>query len=385
MRTARAASKWRKRGSFYDDVPSVEGGKPGDLVRAEPMTARMLGVPMDVRAWRVMYRSTSATGDPIIVSGVILVPNKPVPAGRQRPLLGFAPGTQGLAPKAACLSRQLGWGLEYEAVFFRLLVAEGWVLAVSDYAGLGSGGVHPYVVGRANGRAVLDIMRAARQLPEAGLENTGPAGIYGYSEGGSSAGWAAQLQPVYAPDVALDAVVVGSAPVELLELLDRHEGHLFAFLLLYAAIGFDSAYPELRLDDYLNPLGRRMAAILRRTHIVAAVPLGVLTPKKRSRYLRSDPLSQPDWLARIEENHLGYLAPSAPALVGGGGQDQVMSLRHAELLEQRWRTLGVDVRLHRVRFGEHLTAAPQFAKAGFAFLREHFDRHRTDATESFVS
>lgn len=364
----------RARDRFYDPPALDNTGSPGDLLRATPMAARVFpGVRMRAQAWRVLYRSTTATGTPIAVSGVVLIPDAPAPM-TARPLLGFAPGTQGLA-RSATVSRLLELGLEYEAPFLTAAVRRGWVVAVTDYPGLGTPGVHPYVVGKTNGRALLDIMRAARQLPQADLEAQGPAGIYGYSEGGNTAGWAAQLQPSYAPDMPLRAAAVGAAPVDFPELATELDGGLFAFLLLYSGIGLDSSYPELRLHDYLNRGGRLVTALLRRTHIVVAIVLGLLLPKNRQRYLAgADPFAEPAWVTQLHDNSLGHLAPAAPVLVGTGRQDQVIPYRQAELLVQRWSALGVDVREHPIRFGEHLTAAPQFARAGFAFLSDHFGR-----------
>ncbi|WJR36059.1 lipase family protein [Mycobacteroides immunogenum] len=363
----------RDRDWFYRPPYLDETGCPGDLLRAAPMTARLLpGVALPARAWRVLYRSTTATGEPIAVSGVVLVPNTPNPP-TTRSLLGFAPGTQGLA-RSATVSRLLELGLEYEAGFLSAAVRRGWVVAVTDYPGLGTPGVHPYVVGKANGRALLDIMRAARHLPEAELDPEGPAAIYGYSEGGNSAAWAAQLQPGYATEVRLKAVAVGAAPVDFPELIADLDGGLFSFLLLYAGLGLNSAYPELRFQDYLNRGGRLAAAVLRHTHILAAITLGLLLPKKRQRYLSADPFATPDWIIQLRENSLGHLPPAAPALIGIGRQDQVIPYRQAELLLRRWGDLGADVREHPIRFGEHITAAPQFAKAGFAFLSEHLSR-----------
>lgn len=376
----------RERHQFYDPPYLDENGSPGDLLRAAPMTARVFpGVAMPARAWRVLYRSTTATGDPIAVSGVVLIPDTPNPL-RSRPLLGFAPGTQGLA-RSATVSRLLELGVEYEAVFLTAAVRRGWVVAVTDYPGLGTPGVHPYVIGKANGRALLDVMRAARHLPQADLCAQGPAGIYGYSEGGNSAGWAAQLQPSYASDMSLHGAAVGAAPVDFPELATDLDGGLFAFLLLYAGIGLDSAYPDLRLHNYLNRFGRLATAVLRRTHIVAAIVLGLLVPKNRQRYLSgADPFVDPEWVAQLHDNSLGHIAPDTPLLVGAGRQDQVIPYRQVELLLQRWRALGVDVRQHPIRFGEHITAAPQFAKAGFAFLADHFSsvESRTPSSEREV-
>ncbi|WP_236740847.1 lipase family protein, partial [Mycobacteroides abscessus] len=157
------------------------------------------------------------------------------------------------------------------------------------------------------------------------------------------------------------------------------DGGLFSFLLLYAGLGLNSAYPDLRFHDYLNRGGRLAAAVLRRTHILAAIVLGLILPKRRGRYLSADPFVEPDWAAQLRDNSLGYLAPAAPVLVGIGRQDQVIPYRQAQLLLRRWTALGANVREHPIRFGEHLTAAPQFAKAGFAFLAEHLSNPETRA------
>lgn len=371
-------------GGFYDVPEGDLGGPPGELLKAEPMTARWFpGVAMAADAWRVLYRSTSASGAPNVVTGVVLVPRSAAQGGPV-PLLGFAPGTQGLSRRAA-LSRQLALGIEYETPFLAAALRRGWVVAVTDYPGLGTRGAHPYVVGRSLGPAVLDVMRAARQLPAGRLTTTGPAGIYGYSEGGCAAGWAAQLQPGYAPDVALDAVAVGAAPSDLPALVDRHERSWFSFLLMYAALGFDQAYPELQLDRYLNRAGRVTVALMRRTHIVVAILAGLLLPKHRRHYLSSDPLAEPEWLHRLAENSLGDLAPAAPILVGTARYDQVIPYRQVETLIGKWRGLGVDVRRHSMPFGEHLVGGPQFCKAGFAFLSGRFAAHQSAAAEPTAS
>ncbi len=38
----------------------------------------------------------------------------------------------------------------------------GWTFVATDYEGLGTPGVHPYLVGLSEARGVLDIVRAAQ-------------------------------------------------------------------------------------------------------------------------------------------------------------------------------------------------------------------------------
>lgn len=41
-------------------------------------------------------------------------------------------------------------------------LAAGWGVVATDYAGLGTTGPQPYLIGQGEGRSVLDSIRAAR-------------------------------------------------------------------------------------------------------------------------------------------------------------------------------------------------------------------------------
>jgi len=174
---------------FYIPPDPLPDARPGEIVRAEPMDAYLVpGVRLRARAWRVLYRSTGANGEPTAVSGTVLLPTGT--RRRVRALLGFAIGTHGIGDVAAP-SRLLSQGLDWEAGLMAMALARGFALAVTDYQGLGTPGDHSYMVGRALGPNVLDSMRAARALAPEELPQDGPAAIIGYSEGGFAAAWAA--------------------------------------------------------------------------------------------------------------------------------------------------------------------------------------------------
>lgn len=81
--------------SFYDPPSPLPEGRDGDVIRSEPAAfvlgpGQVLRVPVDTT--RVMYRSTDTAGEPIAVTGTVLVPRWPRPGVRR--LVGFAVGTQ---------------------------------------------------------------------------------------------------------------------------------------------------------------------------------------------------------------------------------------------------------------------------------------------------
>jgi fermentation-respiration switch protein FrsA (DUF1100 family) len=340
---------------FYLPPEPLPAGDPGDVIRAEEIDAYLVpGVRIRARAWRVLYRSTSATGEPTAVSGTVLVPGSR--ARGPRPLIGYAVGTHGIGDVAAP-SRLLARGREWEAGLIAMVLARGWAVAITDYEGLGTPGDHSYMVGRALGPNVLDVMRGARRLEPDELPVEGPAAIIGYSEGGAAAAWAAQLQPSYAPDVPLLAVAAGAAAADVESAGPRLDGTFFSFFIAYGGIGYAAAYPELDLDPYLTPMAREGIDALRESTIFQAVLFG-------PRFVRSSDLTQPnilelpDWRARLRENRLGDMPPTAPILLHHARRDQIVSFAQSVNLRDDWERLGVDVRLYVTRGGvDHISGA----------------------------
>ena len=338
---------------FYVPPTDPGEGKPGEVIRAERMDAYLVpGVRLRARTWRMLYRSTSAIGEPTAVSGTLLVPY-----GRMRgprPLIGYAVGTHGIGD-AAAPSRLLARGLDWEGGLIAMVLARGWAVAITDYQGLGTPGDHTYMVGRALGPNVLDAMRAARELYPEQLPAEGPAAIVGYSEGGAAAAWAAQLQPTYAPDVPLAAVAAGAAAADLEAAGPSLDGSFFSFFIAYGGIGYSAAYPELDLDPYLTPKARAGIAGLRNSTLPQAMLSG-------PRFVRASDLTQPnvmelpEWRKRLRENRLGEMLPGAPILLHHARRDQIVSFEHSVNLHEAWKRMGADVRLYVTRGGvDHIS------------------------------
>ena len=183
---------------FYTPPAVLPDGAPGDIIRARaakagPPTARSLA-----DAWQVMYLSTDARGERNAVTGTILVPKGVSRA--TAPLVAFNPGTSGPAFRCAP-SRFINSGSFYEQAMLNRLLQAGFAVAVTDYEGYRQDPKTTYIVGRAMGPAVLDAVRAATRLPEAGLSPTPKVAIHGFSQGGAASMWAGQLEPTYAPEI----------------------------------------------------------------------------------------------------------------------------------------------------------------------------------------
>ena len=340
---------------FYGPPSPVPQSRPGEVLRAEPLDAYLApAVRLRARGWRILYRSTSATGEPRAVSGTVLLPRGKSRSARA--LLGYAIGTHGIGDSAAP-SRLLPRGLEWEAGLIAMALARGWAVAITDYEGLGTPGDHTFMVGRALGPNVLDAMRAARSLAPDELSPQGPAAIIGYSEGGTAAAWAAQLQPTYAPEMPLVGVVAGAAAANVEVAGPSLDGSFFSFFIAYGAIGYAAAYPDLELDAYLTPMARERIGALRESSILQAMVWG---PRRMRSSELTDPdvLELPNWHRRLRENRLGLMAPVAPVLLHHARRDQIVSFAQSAALRDDWRRLGADVQLHVTRGAvDHISGA----------------------------
>lgn len=233
--------------AFYDppaDVPA----EPGRLLRGEPFTSPE--IPSGARTWRILYTTTRDEGVPAVASGLVVVP---ADADGPLPVVAWAHGTTGTA--SGCAPSVLDDGLAAGAMFVPDdVLAAGWALVATDYVGLGTQGPHPYLVGQAEGRSVLDAVRAAREL-DVGLADR--TVVWGHSQGGHAALWTGILAPTYAPDVPLDGVAALAPAANLPALVENLAtvpgGAMFA---AFAIDAYTTVYPDVAFEEYVRPGAR---------------------------------------------------------------------------------------------------------------------------------
>lgn len=198
---------------LYKPPANLKSYGQGDLIWARRVENPL---PQASRTWTLLYRSTSLRGRAIGVSGFLMLP-KGKPPKRGWPVVSWAHGTSGIADSCAPSRDPDGPYTAYAAPQFGAWLKAGYAIANTDYEGLGTPGVHPYVVGRSEGRGVVDIVRASRRL-DGRLARRYV--IAGHSQGGHAALFAAALAPKRAPELRLRGVAA-FAPASHLDLLSR--------------------------------------------------------------------------------------------------------------------------------------------------------------------
>jgi hypothetical protein len=327
--------------SFYqvpDPLPAP-AGQPGQLIRV--LEVKGPAATPGARAWVVLYHSRSVDGRDVAVSGLVVAP----PGGRPgpRPVVAWAHPTTGLADR--CTPSYLGAeGIAtLRGYWLGELLRRGYVVVATDYEGLGTPGLHPYLVGPSEAHSVLDAVRAAGRLR--GARAGGPVALWGFSEGGHAVLWAGELATSYAPELQL-AGVASTSPGGAIEALDRDPFRptpvpTTSFAMLIAAAWHDTYGAPL---DILTPAG--LAAVERLGTFCP--PSGARTPPA----LRSDPRTVPAWRALFQRNAAAQAPVLAPVLLVQGGAEGAASRRVVTRMARRLCAFGDPTTL-RVYAGVH--------------------------------
>lgn len=231
--------------AFYTP-PTTVPEEPGMLLRFEPLYE---GIAQDADAWRILYTTTHPDGSPAVASGSVVVPkthgNDPLP------VISIAHGTKGIIPRCAPTLSPLPLA-DGPAAALRALVSEGWAGVTSDYVGLGTEGPHPYLVGQAEGRNVLDAYRAATELE--GFTLRDDTVLWGHSQGGHGALFSAAIAKDYAPEIGILGVAALAPATNLVDLaLGVKDSAAGKVVSSYIAGAWNDVFPELEVNSMITP------------------------------------------------------------------------------------------------------------------------------------
>jgi pimeloyl-ACP methyl ester carboxylesterase len=313
----------------------------------------------------VRYLSSNSFGRSIVPSGTVIVPREPYPG--QRPVVCYSTSVHGLDRNCApsYLIRQ---GTEPEIPLINKVLQHGWAVAIADGEGLGAGGPHTLLAGRAAGHTLLDIARAAQLLPDAILDDA-PVSIWGYSGGGRAAAWAAELQPSYAPELELCLVVAGGIPADPNILIQANMSGPFQGLAFAALVGLSAAYPHLPLRDILNETGQSAAE--RAEHEDLAGLLVNYAQPLTAYSDRPDPWENPHWKQVLQAERTGKHCPTAPVHLYHATEDALCPISMGRTLAEDYRALGASVTWTEVA-ADHLRGIVKGASLAIDALANHF-------------
>jgi acetyl esterase/lipase len=245
--------------AFYTPPAKLPGKKHGDAIWARKLKSDAV-LTAAASNKLVLYRSTDANGRKIAVSGTVAVPKGKAPKGGW-PVITYDHGTTGIADICAPSRDTVGTTINpYNAYIYPLLnrwLKAHYAVVRTDYQGLGTPGVHHFLVGVDEGRAALDMVRAARKIsPRIGKRMI----VAGHSQGGHAALWGSFLARKWTPELKLRGTVA-FAPAShvseqgsLVKTLNSPGHGLSGFLAMIARTQ-DDLKPALNVPGLLTDAG----------------------------------------------------------------------------------------------------------------------------------
>lgn len=330
--TASAASAVRLP-SFYS-VPAQIPKTAGAVIK----TQRISTDGLDASAiYRVMYVSKTVFNKPVAVTGLIFVPLASPPPGGY-PVVSWGHGTNGMADICAPSLQPASAVPEINQ-----LLQQGWLVTASDYQGLGTPGLLPYLVGEVAARNTIDIVRAAHNFHKVHASTNYI--VWGHSEGGQTAMFSLHIGASYAPDLHLKGVVAGAPPSQFDLIYNFLTTSPYRYYLYMAGFGYETAYgPKLApLKEILTPLALKEEPILNRgcdNYLESHIDKFTL-----QQFVKVNPFTVPAWKKLLAENDpADFKTPvAAPLLIYQGGADEQIPPISTQILTQQLCATGQDV------------------------------------------
>ncbi len=316
---------------------SLESGRLPTSHRATDATSLAGAAHTDA----ITYMSQNAAGRPIVVSGSVAFPRSPAPDGGY-PVISWAHGTTGVADACApSADFPDGPSHEYLAGVDNTLekwVDRGFVVVRTDYEGLGTPDIHPYVNGISEMNTVVDIVRAAREMDDT-------VGTRWYAVGHSQGGQAALFTAAHGAQRAPELSLTGAVAIAPGSGLDRTPDYFrsevsgieaaeaFLPLLLLGAQAADASIDaSALLTDEAQPLlGAARTGCLNDIRQVPPIPAGQVFRKD------ADLAPLKLYLTEQEPSHLDL---AVPTLVTQSNADVVVAKSSTDSMVETLRQNG---------------------------------------------
>lgn len=346
------------------ETGAIISDPPGTLLRKERIPTSI----KNAQAWKVRYVTRDVNGLSHECSGLIIASDS---EGKDRPIMTWCHGTTGLGDAAcpsapqdpACnlnlyFTAQSTHQIDFGVPGLQDFIDAGWVVVSTDYQGLGTKGMHQYMVNRTNALDAVFIAHAARKL-EVGAGTK--MGCIGWSQGGGAAAAVAELDEADYGDLDLVGTVTMSPSVAKI-ILDSPKGGPTSSLTNHDSespsahgammfFGIHASNPSaLKLSDVFTPLGVEILETAWNTQ-----PVHHLGDTFARLYRLKGPVFKPvppnyeAWKEAITAGSAGMRKPVCPVLVcidgldGGTVQPDAWQQAYADKVKEFGGTAEVKV------------------------------------------
>jgi alpha-beta hydrolase superfamily lysophospholipase len=317
--TITTATARPKGPTLYNASAAEIAQPPGTLIRYARTPLPLL---YRAKAWKILYATRDYAGRPIASTGFVVLPDNAPARAQNRHFVAWAHPTIGVARQCAPTLRQT----PVRAILgLNELVAMGYIVTATDYPGLGTVGPVGYLVGTGQAQAVIDSVRAAKQIP--GIGGSNDYVLWGYSQGGHAALHGSLISADYAPELRLKGVAAVAPPTNLAALMLANSNSLAGNVLSSFALGSWSVKYGVPLTSLINSKTIQTIRAINANCIdkfEGEVDIFEAQSKLGNDFLPQRSLGIQPWRNIIAINSISGLSARVPALILQGGIDSIV-------------------------------------------------------------
>ncbi|KAG8409562.1 hypothetical protein J3459_017388 [Metarhizium acridum] len=361
--------------AFYRVPDDVDSYAPGAIIRHRPPPNPIAVVDA---SYQLLYRTTDSLNNATATVLTVLVPRN---ANFNKVLSYQVIDDAASINCAPSYAFQLGHDdgadggtstTEAELLLVEAALEQGWVVIVPDY--LGPRGA--FLANALSGQAVLDGIRAARNSGSmTGIGESPTVTLWGYSGGSLATMFAAELQPSYAPELAIAGAAGGGPVPNITTVLAQVDGTGFAGLIPAGILGLAHQYPELEALLQKHILPQYKDDFYKAASLCLAGDIKEYSGKNLTQWVDDPTLlhADPTVLGISRENDLGQRAPKAPLLVYKATHDEISPVAETDALVEWYCESGTAVEYLRDESTNHETLAIAGVPKALAWLRARMD------------
>lgn len=365
---------------FYAVPDGLEKASPGTILRhrTPPGPIGSPGRRLKLRSsHQILYRTTDSHRRATATVLTVLIPPN---ANLSRILSYQLPEDAASVDCAPSYALQLGAAANASVTAALLdlghiesALARGWVVISPDFLGPRAA----FLANELAGNAVLDGVRAAINShpftgiapgsePESGARaDPDPTVVlWGYSGGSLASMWAAELQPVYAPDLRIAGVAAGGPVPNITNVVTLVNGSPFAGLIPAGVLGLATEYDlGSLLDQRLLPRYKDEFYAARHMCLPGDIVAYALRDIVGMFDDRSLVYRHPLVVDILARNALGHRAPgpATPLYVYKAVGDEISPVGDTDGLVDAYCAGGATVQYERVHLAEHALLAVSWA------------------------
>jgi hypothetical protein len=346
---------------FYTPPTGYQHAKPGTILshREVPYpVAKLGGDDKPSHAYQILYRTTDSFGKATATVTTVLVPEN----ANGTKILSYQFAMDSAATRCApsyAIRKHLKEDIlmdkmtKLQFLMSTEALAKGWIVAIPDFEGPNAA----YMANVKAGYAVLDGIRAVLSSTSfANVSSSAAIAMWGYSGGSLATGLAAELQPLYAPELKISGAALGGTVWRTPTIPSRVNKKASAGLLVAAMHGLANEYPEVAslIREGLVDDAKKREKFMKAGDQCLLEYLVEFGHDDVFSYFKDPQLPNHPLLRWIEAaNDMGKHTPRMPLLIYKGALDADSPLNDTEALVSQYCAEGATVDLREVTTHNH--------------------------------